>query len=263
MLFKKKKPKIKKLKDTAKSRRMRSLTQKFFVGLRILVALFIFALIGLSYLNLDKIYNQVYKLTANLGFTLENITIEGQKFVNNDLIAQELKLKKGMSIFAVSLDSVKSRLEEIQWVKYAIVERELPHSIHIYIVERTPIALGQKDKKLYIIDDEGAIINEKDLDKHLELPIIIGDGAEIYANSLINILKEDPELFKKIDAIIHVSERRWNVRFDNDLEIKLPEENIELAWKKVIKLYNNKELFSPDISAIDLRIANKIYVEKK
>jgi len=263
LLKKKKKIKANKLKDTVKSRKMRSLKQKFVFGVRVFSFLFVLLLCFIGYLNINKFFDQIYKYSADLGFTLENLTIEGQQFSDNSLISKELKLKKGMPIFAISLDSLKSRLEKIQWVKHAIVERDLPHTVHIYIVERTPIALGQKDKKLYIIDDEGIMINEANLDKHMHLPIIIGDGAEIYANSLINILKTNPELYKKIYSITHVSERRWNVRFDNELEVKLPEENIELAWKKVIKLYNNNELFLPDVAAIDLRITNKIYVEKK
>lgn len=259
----KKKKKTTKLKNTARSRKMRSLKQKIVFGFRIFILVISLSLIALIYSNMNVIFNEVYKLTSDLGFTLKNIVIEGQKYSNNDEIAQELKLKKDVPIFSISLDSLKNRLEKLQWVKYAIVERELPNTIYISIIERTPVALGQKDRKLYIIDTEGVIINEKNLEPHLGLPIIIGDGAEIYANSLIAILKEDPELFKKITAIVNVSERRWNIIFDNELEVKLPEENIENAWKKVIKLYHTKELFLPDIAAIDLRIANKIYVEKK
>ncbi|MEK6733525.1 MAG: cell division protein FtsQ/DivIB, partial [Pseudomonadota bacterium] len=111
--------------------------------------------------------------------------------------------------------------------------------------------------------NEGVIIHEKDLKPYFNLPIFIGDGSEIYANSLITIFREEPELFKHIHAIIRVSERRWNIRLDNDLEIKMPEENFEEAWKKVIKLYKKKELLNPEISVIDLRVANKIFVEKR
>ena len=77
------------------------------------------------------------------------------------------------------------------------------------------------------------------------------------------MLKVDEDLFKHITSIIRVSERRWNVRFDNDLEVKLPEEEIEVAWQKIVKMYKNKELFLPENASLDLRIANKIYVEKK
>ena len=150
----------------------------------------------------------------------------------------------------------------IEWIKYASVERELPNKIHIAIIERTPIALGQKDKKLYLIDDEGVIINQSDIKSHLHLPIIIGEGAEINANSLIKMLRVEPDLFNHISSIIRVSERRWNVRLDNKIEIKMPEENFEQAWQTVIKLYRKNELLNKDLKVLDLRIENKIFVEK-
>lgn len=252
-----------KVKDSAKARKLRSYKQKMFNTLKIISFIIFLFVFWLIYVNFNKITNEIYNISGRLGFSLENITVHGQKYSNNEQIAAELKLKKGMPIFEVSLYSIKDRLEKIQWIKHAIVERELPDTIRIYILEREPIALGQKDRKLYLIDEEGFIIKEKNLSGFAHLPIIIGEGAEIYANSLLTILKKDPDLFKKISSVSYISERRWNVIFDNELEVKLPEDNVDKAWDKVIKLYKNNELFLPDIAVIDLRLSNKIYVEKK
>ena len=249
--------------NPAKQRKMRLRIQRGLSLAKLLLLLIIIATSAFLYSKLDHVSKSYYQLTANLGFTIKDITVEGQKYTSSDKITKALRIKPGMPIFAISLSNLKARLENLEWIKYAVVERHLPNIIHISIVERTPIALGQKDQKLYIIDDEGVIINEKEIATHLHLPIIIGDGSEMYASSLIKILKIDKELFKHVISIIRVSERRWNVRFDNDLEIKLPEENMEKAWHKVIKIYKKKELFMPDYASIDLRIANKIFVEKK
>lgn len=261
----------KKLKKTLRSKKSYSVAQNLlFIGKLFIFSIFAAFIIWL-YLNLEGILSkwsnhisdQYYQITKQLGFALEEVSVDGQKYTNNEEIGKKLKFKKHMPIFAISLEHSKSELEKLPWVKNAVVERDLPNSIHVYIEERIPLALGQKDRKLYIIDEEGSIINEKDLASHSSLPIMIGEGAEIYARDLIKMLKKDKELFAKIHAIIRVSERRWNIRFDNDLEVKLPEENMEKAWQKVIKIYQNKQLFLPDISAIDLRVANKIYIEKK
>ena len=253
----------KKQQKSSSGRKPRSLVQQVTFFSKIFLSLAVLALLSLIYINLNNIAKDYYQFTAKLGFTLEQITVDGQKYTSNDEIGNKLHLKKHMPIFSIALNELKIELEKSPWVKHAVVKRDLPNSIHIYIEERVPVALGQKDRKLYIIDEDGVVINEKDLASHLSLPIIIGESVEIYANELIKILKADKELFKKIDAIIRVSERRWNVKFDNDLEIKLPEENMEAAWEKVIKLYKNNELFLPDITSLDLRVANKIYVEKK
>ncbi len=248
---------------TGRAKKTRSFAKKVLIFSRLLLLSAIIAICILIYMSLGYIAKDWYKFTAKMGFTLEHVSVDGQKYTNNDQIGKKLRLKKNMPILSISLEDLKTNLETLPWVKHAVVERELPDAVHIYIEERIPLALGQKDRKLYIIDEEGFIINEKELASHLSLPIIIGDGAEIYASYLIRILKIDANLFKRISSIIRVSERRWNVRFDNDLEIKLPEENMEAAWKKVIKLYKNNELFLPEVKSLDLRVANKIYIEKK
>ncbi len=263
MINRKKKNQSRKANNPVGKRKFRLFLQRSILAAKLLLIAGIVTIFTLIYLNINFISKDWYKFTANLGFTVEKINVEGQNYTTNEKIGKILKIKPGMPIFAISLDNLKERLENLEWIKHANVKRELPNSINISIIERTPIALGQKDRKLYIIDDEGMVIREKNLAAHSHLPIIIGEGAEIYANSLIKMLKVDEDLFKHITSIIRVSERRWNVRFDNDLEVKLPEEEIEVAWQKIVKMYKNKELFLPENASLDLRIANKIYVEKK
>lgn len=259
----KKKYKTQQKTSRTKSRKSRSFAKKILLFAKISFILAIVSVFSLIYFNIDGIIKDWYQFTARLGFSLEHLSVDGQKYTSNDQIGKKLHLKKRVPIFSVSLEDLKNNLESLPWVKHAVVERELPNNIHIYIKERVPLALGQKNRKLYIIDEEGEIIDEKELASHLSLPIIIGDGAEIYASSLIKTLKKDERLFKRVNSVIRVSERRWNVRFDNKLEVKLPEENMTEAWDQVIKLHKNNELFLPDIKSLDLRIANKIYVEKK
>ncbi len=257
------KSRTRKLTNPVKQRKLRVRMQKGLLIAKIFVILAIFAIGSLIYLNSTRISENFYQITANLGFIVKDITVEGQKYTSNEKIAKVLKIKPGAAIFSIALKDIKARLEALEWIKYVIVERKLPNAFHISVVERTPIALGQKDRKLYIIDDEGAIINEKEIKPHLHLPIIIGDGAEIYASSLIKMLKIEPDLFNHVTSIIRISERRWNIRFDNDLEVKMPEEKIEEAWQTVIKLYKKDELLKPEISSLDLRVKNKIFVEKR
>ena len=188
--------------NPAKQRKARLSAQRWKIFAKIMLIVAFLGIVELLYVNATKITDKLYAITAQWGFVINEVTVEGQQYSNSQKIARALKIKRGVAIFSVSLPDLKSRLEDVEWIKYAMIERKLPDMIHVSIVERTPIALGQKNKKLYIIDDEGMIINEKDLKPHLHLPIIIGDGAEIYANSLINMLKIEPELFKHISAII-------------------------------------------------------------
>lgn len=246
-----------------KRRKARITAQKWKTFARVFSIIMLLILIGVLYISTPKIISYFYDQLARVGFVVREVNLHGKNYANKEKISKTLKIKYNSPIFAISLSDLKSKLESIDWIKYAAVERKLPDKINIIIKERVPVALGQKNKKLYIIDEEGAIINNFDLKSHSHLPIIIGEGAEMHANSLIKMLKVEPRLFKHIYSVIRVSERRWNVRFDNQLEVKLPEEDAEKAWNLVIKLYHKNELFSSDIVSLDLRIPNKIFVEKK
>ena len=251
------------VKKPIKRRKSKSFAQKVIMTWKSLFILIVLSIAMVLYINSESIFKNLYQFSSNSGFVVKKISIVGNHHMSTKQIYNSLKIKKGEAILAISLSAVKNNLENWEWIKEVTVERLLPDLIKINVVERTPIALGQKDRKLYIIDDEGVIINTNKLGPYLSLPIIIGDGAEIYASSLINILKTDPILYKRISSIIRVSEYRWNIRFDNELEVKLPDENVERAWKKIIKMNKDKMLFLPENSAVDLRISNKIYIEKR
>ena len=55
----------------------------------------------------------------------------------------------------INIQEVKERLENHIWLKAAIVERQLPSTIYIAVIERTPIAIWQFKQKLYLVDAEG------------------------------------------------------------------------------------------------------------
>jgi cell division protein FtsQ len=257
----KKKFKPKKSVVVTNRRRKNNLFSKEFL-LNLFKTLTLLFILSALYVELPVITKAFYQHTLKAGFIVKDVTVEGQKYTSAEKISKAVKIKSGNPIFAVRLNEIKSRLESIDWIKYASVERKLPNKIHIAIIERKPIALGQKDKKLYLIDADGTIINDTEVASHLHLPIIIGEGAEINAASLISMLKVEPELFSHINSIVRISERRWNIRLDNKIEIKMPEDNFEKAWQTVIKLYKKNELFNSEIKVLDLRIANKIFVEK-
>jgi len=130
----KKKFKAKRVTNPVKQRKLKIRKQKNAFIAKIVWLLLVLLLIGGLYLNIPRFANYFYNLTANIGLVAENITIEGQKYTDNAKLSQVLRIKPGTSIFAVSLSELKNRLELLDWVKYSIVERRLPNTIHISLV---------------------------------------------------------------------------------------------------------------------------------
>jgi cell division protein FtsQ len=202
-------------------------------------------------------------LSVKTGLVLENVYLEGQHYTKSDTIINALGVSLGQAILSVPIDEIRENLEKIDWVKYAIIERELPATLHIRIVERVPLALWQNAGQIYLIDEEGNLIVEDNLQDFAHLIIMVGDDAPLYAASFIEMIKGEKDLFKEVSAAIRVGERRWNVRFTNGLEVRLPELKEAEAWRFIIDMYKAKKLFNQPIASIDLRIPDKLYIRMR
>lgn len=215
-----------------------------------------------NFLPARLIRDSFYKVTALNGLVVSNVYLDGHKNAGYENIVNSLNFKIKDPILSIDLIKLKKNIEEVSWVKSVIIRRKLPHNIYIYIEEKKPIAIMQQNGKLFLIDENLLIINEPNINKFSYLPILIADNLEDYSNILYKILIQNQSIYSKISAIIRVSDRRWNIRFKNGPEIKLPEYDIEFAWQKVIDLYKSSELFNDQVKTIDLRIPNKIFIEK-
>ena len=258
-----------KRKKISRTRKTRFFLSKVFFITNILILTAVIFVCGKLYLEYkDKVTeNFIVKLfnskQYNKYFVVKNIYVEGKKYTSEKDILNAVNLKVSDSLFNVSVSSIKNNLENISWVRSAVVERNFSGDIYLGIQERTPIALGQFNKKIFLFDIEGEKIYTKKLNDFLHLPIIIAEDINLYIKNLYPIIIKNTGLYKKITSITRVSERRWNIIFDNGLEVKLPAQDISNAWAKIIKLYVDQKLFNNGIISIDLRIKNRVIIEKK
>lgn len=211
-------------------------------------------------------------VSERAGLVLEDILLEGQKYtpkediisiMTNATIEDDEYLTIGDPILNIDLKKIKQKLEKLTWVKYASVERLFPSTLSISIIERQPLALWQNEGVVQLIDNEGDIINTNNIDKFSDFIILVGEESPSHAQSLFNLLNTQPKLVERVSSAIRVGKRRWNVRFLNDIEVKLPEENASKAWANLASLQEETGILDTDVKNIDLRIEdqNKIFVK--
>ena len=217
--------------------------------------------------------DSAYGLTAKGGFAVQSLYLEGRNRTTMEDINKALGIKKGDPILRLSVSEMRERLEKIESVKLAAVERSLPDTIHVRIVEREPVALWQNHNKIAVVDDNGVVMNDIDVTPYQhqpqKLPLIIGDNAPAHVKELMNILAAEPELAKHFSAAIRVSDRRWNIRLnlkpgeakENEIEIRLPEINPTEAWKKLADAQVHQQLLDRDVKVIDLRLEGKMFIK--
>lgn len=207
-----------------------------------------------KYLNLDK-------------YAFTSIRISGVKRSDRDKI---IKIVKDIEKNRKSRTKPNSLISEISkeikldqdWVKELNVFRSLPNKLNIIITEYVPFAIWENGAEKYIIDRDGNKVKVDSIASFEHLIILSGKNANLNVKSLFNILAISPEISSRVYSATWIGNRRWDIRFENGLLIKLPSENLEEAWQRLMRLYGKKGALI-NLKIIDLRIFDKTYLEYK
>jgi len=198
--------------------------------------------------------------TARLGLAVGNIEVIGRHMTSREAVLRAVGAERGTPIFGISPEVVKTRLETLAWVRSASVERRLPDTLRIRLVEREPFALWQRDGKLALIDRDGTVITDEKLGRFPGLIVLVGDDAPHRAEGLIEMLSSQPALASRVAAAVLVGGRRWNIRLDNGIDIELPESGSAAAWAQLARLQRSDSLLARNIQVVDMRLPDRLVV---
>jgi len=199
-------------------------------------------------------------IMVSAGFRVARVTIEGQNRVGNQEIMRALKLDRSVSTLGFETAAAQERLEKLPLIRRAQVMRLLPSQLHVVIEERVPYAIWQHNSALYIVDQDGTALEQLKDGARPNLPLVVGAGAAENARDLLDELAHWPRVKAKVQAAIRVADRRWNLKLANGLEIRLPEEDIARALKKVAELDRTQKILSGDAVAVDLRLSDRVTI---
>jgi cell division protein FtsQ len=197
--------------------------------------------------------------TAAFGLVLTDIEVEGRATTDTATILAALDAHAGTPILLINPERARAQLEALPWVRSAAIERRLPGTIYVRLVERRPLAVWQHDGRQELIDRDGAVIPIADLSRFAKLPTIVGgDGARHGAAELIDLLAGEPDLAARVTAAVRVGDRRWNLRIDNAIDVLLPEDDVAGAWAKLAQLERASRLLQHNVQTVDLRLPDRL-----
>ncbi len=216
---------------------------------------------------LDRVHNglqhKAYVTLADAGFRVENILVEGRAEVDAEVLRAIVNLERGDPIFAFDPAETREMIERLSWVREAHVERRLPNTVYVGLVERTPVALWQHKNKLRVIDAEGVTLTDKLSVNQKSLPIVVGEYANEQAYDLLVMLNAEPDIQKLVEAATWVGDRRWDLALKNDMVVRLPEMDIGLALSRLTQAQEQDKILDKDLSVIDLREKDRITVRTR
>ncbi|MBX9696585.1 MAG: cell division protein FtsQ, partial [Alphaproteobacteria bacterium] len=117
----------------------------------------------------------------------------------------------------------------------------------------------QMNSKLFLIDNNGVIIEGDRHQTLSHLPVITGEKAAEKFPLLMKELADFPDIYNRMTGAVFISKRRWDIILDAKLKVKLPEQGIQQAMRYLTNLEGDHALASKDISSVDLRIPDRAF----
>jgi cell division protein FtsQ len=206
-------------------------------------------------------YGALHHLLARaVGLGIEQVTISGIAQLHEPEILEFAGISPRVSLPFLSVRETRERLEAVPLIKSASVRKLYPNELAISLVEREAHALWQRNGELFIIAADGTVIDSFGDGRFAYLPLVVGEQANLRTKDYLALLEAAGPLKSRIRAGSLVSGRRWTLKIDNGIDVRLPERGTEAALARLIKLEREQKILEKDVIAIDLRMDDRVVV---
>lgn len=208
---------------------------------------------------------------------VRRVVVEGNRIVESPEILQLVKIGKDAQLHEVDLVAVRKNILSHYFVKDAVVERDLPATIRITVMERAPLAIVNAHEVLYL-DEDGVVLPHSISKALFDLPILSGvpgtmtikpgmtlknpdvqEALEILATSKL-VGKELYHLISEVrlrdggDIVLYAAE--WGVPIivgRGNIPSKMV--RLETFWREVVRQKGSEQL-----QYVDLRFDDQVVV---
>jgi len=212
---------------------------------KILIYLLLFFLVGsINNIELSKI---------NLS-NISKIKISGLGNENNKSLSENIKSLKLGNIFLIKKNKLINLIESNSLVENYDIFKVYPSSLYINIQKTKFLARINYNGINYIVGSNGKLSKNNLYDENL--PFIFGKPRIDEFLRFKKIIDFSKFEYKEIKNLYFFPTGRWDIEFDNNVLIKLSENNVEQNLELVFEFLNNNNF--GDIKIIDVRIENQI-----
>jgi len=202
------------------------------------------------------------KTTAEQGFTVEDVLVTGRGETRRNDLLDALGVARGAPILAYDFEAAKARVEGLPWVLSARIERLLPDTLAVHLVERRPIALWQNQGQFALIDEEGEVVTREGLGRFAHLIHVVGVDAPDHVGGLLELLETQPNLKDQVKAAVRVGGRRWDLMLVGGIDVRLPEVNAPQALARLVDFEKETGVLGREVRVLDLRAPDRVIVRR-
>ena len=206
--------------------------------------------------------HQIATFAGNAGFEVRHVEVRGVERMNDRKVYERALGLQDRAMTRVDLEELRQDLLQLAWVRDARVSRQLPDGLVIDIVEREPHAALRRPDRLVLIDATGHELEPVSAQRAADMLVIEGPGAQGQVEELTRLLEAAPALRQHVTGAEWVGNRRWNLTFDTDQKLALPQ-GPELAAGALVsfaRLDGVNRLLGGEVVAFDMRNPERIYM---
>jgi len=208
----------------------------------------------------NSVSNRFDSVTSGMGLKVKQVHVTGASPEARAAIQQAVGVSADQPIVSLDLNAVRDRVQAVGWVKEARVVRLLPDTLIVDVKEHDRLAVWQTAGHAYVIDSGGKVIQGADAGRYPKLPLVVGKGADQTASEILPLLAQRPRLMARIEALVRVDERRWDLRLKDGSLIQLPAVDQDSALIRLDALDQRERLLDLGFARVDLRTPEEVAV---
>jgi cell division protein FtsQ len=213
-------------------------------------------------------YTIIHYARTSPRFDVKKVEVAGLKRAAETDVLAQARLPDGANVFSIDLDQVRERVEALKWVRFASVQRVLPDTIAIHVVERQPVGLARVRKQILQFDTEAELL-ERDQGAGMQAPILDGLKPNDNAGNRKKIAlytRIVEELHGQNDlSEIHITDAGEVsvVSLNEPLLVNLGKEDFRARWGLYLRFKAQIQKEYPDAVQVDFRFANQVILKMK
>ncbi len=199
-------------------------------------------------------------------FAVRHLEIAGAQHTTRTDLDGVMRSYVGTNLFNLDIARLRHDLASLPWVSRVEIEKKLPDTLRVHIVERTPVALASDHGTVTYVDEHGtafAALSPTVGDP--DLPLITAAGGDNLARCvemLRRLRMHDPDIYGRISEVRPLPPRGY-VFFDRQLQafVYANEEDLSSKWRDLYAISAAERFVPGDIAYADLRFSGRVVVK--
>jgi cell division protein FtsQ len=188
-------------------------------------------------------------------FMLAGLEVHGLPDRIVDDIEAAINITFPISIFHIDEEMLRADISKIKEIENFSIEPRGGGNLVITARQSIPVAIWKRSSRYFLMSASGKIVkNAFHSSDEPDLILIAGDGADRAAHEIPFLKKALKPLGNRVQGLVRVGERRWDVAMHSGLLIMLPEADPIGAISRVVTWDTEHAITQRRLSRIDMRL---------